>query len=175
MIIAAGPREAGKTTLASTLALTLNLPIYDYSAQLSAQGKFNVPEIIKNIRDWPYEEFGIYDDHPLISEYIYGPTDRQEIAPEFYAAQVRPVIQYMWTTAVIIYCRPGNYPNSPELQAYDLLFWTPLLPARIIPYDYLQEHALNRLTSTLRALQQSMMLDRHHTLNGSRKWTWGRK
>ncbi|MGH7954375.1 MAG: hypothetical protein ACREOZ_00280 [Gloeomargaritales cyanobacterium] len=176
MIIVAGPRESGKTTLANTLALALDLPIYDYSAQLQAQGKFDVQAIIQSVRDWPYTTFGIYDDHPFISEYVYGPLDRQGILPDFHSSEIKPIIQYLWDTAVIIYCRPNYLAlDDPARRAYDLLFSTPLLPARVLPYDYTQQHDLYHLMSTLRALQQSMMLDRHHVLNGHRRRLWGRK
>lgn len=176
MIIVIGPRQSGKTTLTNTLALTLDLPVYDYSAQLVHYGRFHVDDIIKNVRNWPDEQFGIFDDHPFISEYIYGPLDRRGVLPDFYSHQIRPVLSYIWQSAIIIYCRPSTlHEDDPARQAYDLLFCTPLLTARILLFDHTNEHSLNSLISTLRSLLYTILLDRHHTVNGHKKRLWSRK
>ena len=157
MLLIEGPKGAGKTTLATSLSFGLNLPIYNYNEQLQARGQYDVHSIINDVKLWGMTDFfGIYQGHPFIEEYIYGPLFRREVAESFYSWEIRPVIQYMWANSVIIYCRPRNYSDETgALAAYDLLFRTPLLPAQVWEYDYTDEYNLDKVMTSVRAYQYS--------------------
>lgn len=157
MILIEGPQGAGKTTLATSLSFELALPIYTYSEQLQSRGKYDITALIADVKQWGTKDFGIYQGHPFIEEYIYGPLFRREIGDAFYSWEIRPVIQFMWANSVIIYCRPRSYIDEQgALSAYDLLFRTPFLPIQVWEYDYTDEHNLDKVLVSVRAYQRSV-------------------
>jgi len=171
MILIEGPQGAGKTTLATSMSFGLDLPIYSYNEQLQALGKYDVHSIINDVKLWGEKDFGIYQGHPFIEEYIYGPLFRREVAESFYSWEIRPVIQFMWTNSVIVYCRPRNYKDeNGALAAYDLLFRTPLLPIQVWEYDYTDEHNLDKVLVSVRSYRHSV--GTVHRSNGKLK-RWG--
>lgn len=154
MLIIEGPRQSGKKTLASKLALEFALPTYDYSKQLSAQGHVSMAEISKDLRTWPSKELGIYTTHPLINEYIYGPMLRKRVIPEFYSWEVRPLLEFFKDNVVIIYCRSSDNTDS-AVPFFDLLFRTPLAQFRVWEYDYVVDSNANTILPSIESYIRS--------------------
>jgi len=168
MLIIEGTRQSGKKTLGHKLALELNLPIYNYTQSLKANGHYTVRDINKDLLEWESKAVGIYIGHPLINEYIYGPLLRKRIIPEFLNWEVRPMIKYLLTTAVVVYCRPSVEIDDPALPLYDLLLNTPLLEVRSWRYDYVTDPDAEGLLVPLKGYLQKAVLDNHHTRIGGK-------
>ncbi|MCA1624146.1 MAG: hypothetical protein LC778_10165 [Acidobacteria bacterium] len=171
MIIVEGPRQSGKTILVDTLALEFHLPIYSYSYTPVGADHYNIREIIKDVRSWTAKPTGLYDGHPLISEYIYGPILRKKILLSFKDWTVRPIIKHLSETAVIIYCRPSNIDkDDPALSLYDLILHTPLTQFRVWEYDYTADPEASKLLIPVSDFLETMHVRKFKTTKFG--WPW---
>lgn len=107
MIIVEGPDGSGKSTLVTTLAQKLRLPVAG-----KVVGSDTQPLV--NIRDWTEDNVArgfqpvIFDRHRLISEPIYGPAMRKRQDADFYDLTWLSNMMWQFYTAkpIIIYCLP---------------------------------------------------------------------
>jgi len=107
VIIVEGPDGSGKSTLVTTLAQKLRLPVAG-----KVVGSDTQPLV--NIRDWTEDNVArgfqpvIFDRHRLISEPIYGPAMRKRQDADFYDLTWLSNMMWQFYTAkpIIIYCLP---------------------------------------------------------------------
>lgn len=152
MIIVEGPDGAGKSHLVQKLSAELHLPVHERASH-------GVEGPIANHYDWAHrdvvtmadQELAIYDRHPLISEYIYGPICRGILPPAFATSNAHVLVRMMAPRVLVVLCRPPNerLKSSVSVQrdmpgvtenveriaaAYDAMriFW----PGRVVTYDY---------------------------------------
>lgn len=107
MLILEGPDGGGKTTLVKRLSSELNLPVHE-RACTSDGGP--VDDLFKwAYRDavsMPDQPMAIYDRHPLISEYIYGPIARHYLLPEFRSPKAHALMRLMAAQVHVVFCIP---------------------------------------------------------------------
>lgn len=122
MIIVEGVDGAGKTTLIERLCGDLNLPLHP-RASSSISGP------VKDLFEWAADDvltmaqqpFSLYDRHPLVSEYIYGPITRGQIDPRFFDRPGREITRLFKLTTLVIFCDPGietvldNLKKAPQM------------------------------------------------------------
>lgn len=152
MIIVEGPDGAGKSSLIEKLSITLSIPVHERASD-------SVGGPVSNISVWAYNDvtaqpskpLSIYDRHPLISEYVYGPIVRQHLSPDMLSPTMHLCIRMLARQALVIFCRPPieeiarNVVKAPQMSgvaehigriisAYDALrmFW----PGRSLLFDY---------------------------------------
>lgn len=107
MIIVEGPDGSGKSTLVTTLAQRLRLPVAG-----KVVGSDTQPLV--NIREWTEDNVArgfqpvIFDRHRLISEPIYGPAMRKRQDADFYDLTWLSSMMWQFYQAkpIIIYCLP---------------------------------------------------------------------
>lgn len=174
-IIIEGPDGAGKTTLISHLRETFGL---EQAPRFSTSLGGPVDDLIRRTWDdvlsW-HQRTGavIYDRHPLISELIYGPLVRGDVAAGFSGTTARYLMQRLYREALIVLCLPpqdvvranvhkdGEAQMPGVVQQIDTIWslyrnlavqWpTP----RLVQYDYTQEqddqlNSLSRLEANIR-------------------------
>jgi hypothetical protein len=155
MIIVEGPKGAGKSTLANQLSVNLGLPVVQPFSGHRGRGDNLLAKVQQDLHGWPDPKNGgtkIYDGHPLIDEYIYGPMHRQRISDGFSGHHIRPLLDFFWDQSVIIYCRPPEpHVEGPDVQLYDFVLRYPLTGAHVFLYDYTQPHSYGRVESHARA------------------------
>lgn len=106
MIILEGMDGSGKTNLVKRLATDLKLPIRERASR-SREGP------VKNLWEWVVHDMdtletqpmSIYDRHPLVSEYIYGPITRAKLPDGF--ENPGDLITKFWEYNFVILCNPG--------------------------------------------------------------------
>lgn len=152
MIIVEGPDGGGKSSLCGKLAAELGVPVHERASH-------GVDGPVANLFDWAYRDvltmaeqpISIYDRHPLISEYVYGPVVRGTLPDGFVTTTAHAMIRMMAGQSLVVLCRPSNerlrssvsaqrdMPGVTErideiASAYDAvrMFW----PGQIITYDY---------------------------------------
>ncbi len=103
MIILEGIDGSGKTSLAKRLCRDLGLPIHERASH-SITGP--VPDPFgwaeKDIKSWYDQPLSIYDRHPMISEFIYGPIVRGTIDPRFHQDDV--LYNLFCDGSLVIFC-----------------------------------------------------------------------
>lgn len=107
MIIVEGPDGGGKTTLIERI-----LAQYPRTLQLHARASEGVsgpvPDLyewaLKDLNTWGQQPLSVYDRHPLISEYIYGPIVRGVMDPRFHTTSLR---RHLARRALVIVCLPS--------------------------------------------------------------------
>lgn len=152
MIIVEGPDGGGKSNLVRYLSKHFDLPVH-----ARASDSINGP--VKNLFQWviddvstqPEQPLSIYDRHPLISEYIYGPICRAKLPDGFTSTSAHAWIRHMAVRSLVVLCRPPNerliasvaperdMPGVTEhieriAACYDAMrmFW----PGRVVTYDF---------------------------------------
>jgi hypothetical protein len=108
VIILEGMDGTGKSNLLGTLSKDLMIPVHK-RASSSTGGP------VKNLWEWAYDDvmtmyrqrFQIYDRHPLVSEYIYGPIIRQDMDERFYSMEGSRLCTLFRESVLVIYCDPG--------------------------------------------------------------------
>lgn len=166
MIVLEGPDGGGKSTLAKRLVAEFGLPLHK-----RASDSINGP--VTDLFDWAYKDvctmpdqpLAIYDRHPLLSEYIYGPIVRSALPSGFTTTTAHALIRMMAPRVLVVMCRPLNarliasvdasrdMPGVTErieaiATAYDALkmFW----PGQVITYDYDNPDSLGEVMSRAR-------------------------
>lgn len=109
MIILEGPDGAGKTTLRGRLSEDLNIPVAPKFVKSSGAGSgtsdlfdAGYDDVVTMLDNQPM----IYDRHPLISEYIYGPIIRGGMPPDFLTTRARAIFQMFASQVHVIWCLP---------------------------------------------------------------------
>jgi hypothetical protein len=166
MIIVEGPRNSGKTTLVTNLSLAFELPEYDYEPDGSKP--YDLIKVLADVKQWPRKPTGIYDTHPLIMEYIYGPLLRKRILPEFDNLMLRDPVQFMAANAIIIYCCPSVPLDDPATAYYNLVLNSPLSVLRSWTYDYTTDPDAGALKGGIADKLYNYHLDKYHRKIGSR-------
>lgn len=152
MIIVEGPDGGGKSTLVRKLTTEFNVPQHERASHGVAGPVSNLFEWAhKDVVTMPDQEISVYDRHPLISEYVYGPICRSTLPPGFTTTTAHALVRMMAPRVLVVVCRPPNsvlkaavrperdMPGVTEhieriASAYDALriFW----PGITITYDY---------------------------------------
>jgi hypothetical protein len=115
MIIIEGPDGSGKTTLVHDLQRDTSLPLHPRfvnSDGTLTNGDANKPRSVLFDRAWHdactlrQQPISIYDRHPLVSEYVYGPIVRGELPEGFESGKARDAVYTMATQSLVVLCRP---------------------------------------------------------------------
>jgi hypothetical protein len=170
MIIVEGCDGSGKDTLIQSLASYFQLPVHE-RACTSEGGPIDdlyswVQRDVLRLQEQP---LSIYNRHPLVSEYIYGPIVRQFLPQEFTTTNAHLLIRMLAQRSFLIVCEPpmhevahnlsaqphnaqmpGVFDHFPQIySAYQTMrqFW----PGQVMTYNYTygQDH-FNGLLSALR-------------------------
>lgn len=122
MIVAEGSDGSGKTGLVERLSADLKLPIHRRAAR-SVEGP---TEDLWNwmrydVNSLPHQPLSIYDRHPLISAYIYGPIlhNPANLDPRFYSPETKRLTELFAQQTMIIFCDPGEKEVCANLHASD--------------------------------------------------------
>lgn len=110
MIIVEGPDGAGKTTLIERLSQDLSLTVAPKFVKSSGEGSGTndlFGEAYKDVVTMLDRPVMIYDRHPLISEYIYGPIVRGIVPPDFLTPQARATMRMFEDQVHVIWCLPS--------------------------------------------------------------------
>lgn len=106
MIVLEGPDGSGKTTLLKQLA-----EHYSTSLVVHERASEGVKGPVDDLYQWAHDDLyswliqplSLYDRHPLVSEYIYGPVIRGSIDPRFFHSPLRRLFA---RRALTIVCLP---------------------------------------------------------------------
>jgi GTPase SAR1 family protein len=152
MLLIEGPDGAGKTTLLER--------ILDNFEDVQRQPRFSTPDgPLPNLfgRAWDdaavmhTHPIGVYDRHPVWSEYVYGPI-RGTVDPAFFTSPAQSLMRRVADSTLTILCLPPfevvDYNTLRMYQAYKVqrVFW----PGAIITYDYTSEHQLSTVMNHVR-------------------------
>lgn len=105
MIIVEGPDGGGKTTLIKQI---LNqYPSLKRAPRASEGVAGPVSDLFdwtsRDVNSWDIRPLSVYDRHPVISEYIYGPIIRESLDERFHTSGLRRRVS---RTALVIVCLP---------------------------------------------------------------------
>lgn len=108
MILVEGMDGSGKSGMVTRISEKLKIPIHQRAAT-SAGGPINnlyewVTEDVQSLR---WQPFSVYDRHPLVSEYIYGPITRQHVDPRFYTSHAQALTGIFAPSVLVVFCDPG--------------------------------------------------------------------
>ena len=111
MIIIEGPDGSGKTNLIGRLADRFQLKVHEkfvHSTDYEGSSGDLFQRACLDIVDRP-NELTIYDRHPLISEYVYGPIIRGKLPALVWAGPVaRQMVERLASNSLVVWCRPPN-------------------------------------------------------------------
>lgn len=106
MIILEGPDGAGKSTLIQRLSEDLDLPVAKRACTSTGGPVDNLGHwAAGDVMGWGKFPISLYDRHPFISEYIYGPVIRGHIDPTM--ERLHP--SYRWrfmAESLVVLCMP---------------------------------------------------------------------
>lgn len=109
MIIVEGPDGAGKTTLVKRLQEQTGLSLHPRF--VGSDGVGDRSEIFRKMQldtqsmiEMPVQ---IYDRHPLISEYVYGPACRGKLPVEWTTPQARLLRSLVAERSLVVWCMPS--------------------------------------------------------------------
>lgn len=108
MIILEGPDGGGKTTLLGKLQARFDLPQRPRFADSSGP----YPDLYNRIYDdlheisLPRTKCQVYDRHSLISDYVYGPTLRGTVLPEFTWPSAATMRNALASRSLVVWCMP---------------------------------------------------------------------
>lgn len=99
----------GKTTLLNRLAKDLSIPIHERAARSKEGPRADLYEwAIRDVGTWRDQAMSLYDRHPFISEYIYGPIVRGHVDDRFYSLEALQTTRNFALNALVILCDPGD-------------------------------------------------------------------
>lgn len=105
MIIVEGPDGTGKSNLVRRLAEDTGLPVHE-RASSSREGP--VADlwrwVCRDVYTWDVQPLAIYDRHPMISEYVYGPITRGRLPEGFVHPSSRAVLGRLFLRSLVIFC-----------------------------------------------------------------------
>jgi hypothetical protein len=107
-IIVEGMDGSGKSGMVTRIADRLRIPIHERACK-STEGPVDklyewATEDVMSLR---WQPFSVYDRHPLISEYIYGPITRQSVSPQFYTPHAAGLSRLFADAVLVVFCDPG--------------------------------------------------------------------
>jgi hypothetical protein len=113
MIIVEGPDGTGKSTLIAKLSEDLDIPkheraVRDRLGPSDLQGQSLWQWAYHDVTTWPSQALAIYDRHPLVSEYIYGPVIRGASAPGFNQPTAQGLRRKMEQQCLLVLCIPPH-------------------------------------------------------------------
>lgn len=152
MLIVEGMDGSGKTSLVERLSHDLVIPIHKRAAR-SIEG----PR--KDLFEWAqldvgtivHQTFSVYDRHPMISEYVYGPVLRDGMDDRFHSIEATSMTAHLAANSMVIFCDPGIEQVEKNVQAglhmpgvtdrWEALYWTykTLMhhwPGQVLVWDY---------------------------------------
>lgn len=109
-IVLEGMDGSGKSGMVTRISEALKIPIHARAATSGASGG-----PIRNLYEWVtddvtslrWQPFSVYDRHPLVSEYIYGPITRQHVDQRFFTAHCAKLLEQFAHRVLVIFCDPG--------------------------------------------------------------------
>lgn len=110
MLIVEGPDGSGKTTLINKLTFDLDIPRAKKFVKSSGEGSGTndlFGGAYKDVVTMLDRPAMIYDRHPMISEYIYGPIVRGSLPPDFTTPQARATMRMFQEQVHVIWCLPA--------------------------------------------------------------------
>lgn len=107
VIIVEGPDGAGKSSLVKRLHEDTRLPIHVRASTSLGGPVANLWEwVVQDVTSWDRQSLSLYDRHPLVSEYIYGPICRGALPQGFMGHSSRNIFQQFQKQALVIFCMP---------------------------------------------------------------------
>ena len=108
MIVVEGMDGSGKSGMVTRISEALQIPIHA-RACTSAGGPVDklYEWVTDDISSLQWQTFSVYDRHPLVSEYIYGPITRQVVDDRFYTEHAFKLRQKFAPAVLIVFCDPG--------------------------------------------------------------------
>jgi hypothetical protein len=109
VIIVEGPDGAGKTTLIGRLCQDLDLVKRSKFVKSNGDGSGTndlFGDAYVDVCNQPDMGMMIYDRHPLISEYVYGPIVRGKLPEDFTTPQAHATLRLMAKQVMIVWCLP---------------------------------------------------------------------
>jgi len=108
MIVVEGMDGSGKSGLVKRLSGELKVPIHARACKSTDGPVDKLYEwVVEDVTSLRWQPFSVYDRHPLISEYIYGPITRQTVSPQFYTEHAAKMSELFANSVLIVYCDPG--------------------------------------------------------------------
>lgn len=110
VIVLEGPDGAGKTQLAQRLSEDLGLPLAQKFVKSDGEGSGTndlFGEAYRDVVTMMDKPPMIYDRHPLISEYVYGPIVRGILPPDFVMPQAHATLRLLAEQVHVIWCLPA--------------------------------------------------------------------
>lgn len=146
-IIVDGPDKSGKTTLVYNLSLEVGLPVHYPFNAYADPGDVPAAVIIEDLLEWREGKImGIYEGHPLLHEYIYGPLHRGKVSDDFMDPGMRCIFSHMRLKCLILYCRPPDeMVEDPSLPFWDLLLRFPVNEFQIVEHDYTDPKSTDKI------------------------------
>jgi hypothetical protein len=109
VIIIEGCDGTGKTRLIQRLAKDLGIPIHERASSSKEGPRQDLYEwAMRDVGTWRDQHMSLYDRHPLVSEFIYGPIVRGHIDDRFYSLESLQTCRAFAQNAMIILCDPGD-------------------------------------------------------------------
>lgn len=106
MLIVEGMDGTGKSTLVKKLHENTGLPVH--TRAVADQTGDPVDDLFQwafdDVTTWDAQPLSIYDRHPLVSEYIYGPTIRGRVAKGFRSRDAALLSAKMRKDAFVVFC-----------------------------------------------------------------------
>lgn len=108
MIIVEGPDGSGKSSLIRRLSEDLGLRVHERASD-SIKGPKGDMSV------WAYRDVStqrdhhlveVYDRHPLVSQYIYGPIAREYLEPNMQSTTMHLAIRMLAKQCLMIFCLP---------------------------------------------------------------------
>jgi hypothetical protein len=108
VILIEGPDGSGKSNLVQRLSRDLPVPIHERASTSIDGPRPDLFDWVRTDLDLLYRsECTIYDRHPFISEFIYGPITRKCISKDFYSPVASVLFRKFVRNFLVIFCDPG--------------------------------------------------------------------
>lgn len=62
---------------------------------------------MSDVSSWDVQPTAIYDRHPMVSEFIYGPVTRGTMDPNFFNTEMQQARDRFHEDSLVIFCDPG--------------------------------------------------------------------
>jgi thymidylate kinase len=107
MIILEGPDGSGKTTLLDNLKRRYNVPVHPrFSTSVGGPLDNLSARVSRDMHIWDNNQCELFDRHPFISEFIYGPIIRGHVKDELDSLNMMALRAKFMREALIILCLP---------------------------------------------------------------------
>jgi GTPase SAR1 family protein len=109
VIIVEGPDGAGKTTLIGRLCHDLTLVKRGKFVKSNGDGSGTndlFGDAYVDVVNQPDMGMMVYDRHPMISEYVYGPIVRGRLPEDFTTSQAHATLRLMAQQVLVVWCLP---------------------------------------------------------------------